>query len=428
MGSVRCGYHRTMDILVLVLALIAILLSILAIGQNLLRGRGQEETEDVEALLADQAGLQEKALRDEFERARETGEKSDARLREEMSKRLDSVSETLTKTLTLQLKGMREEQAKQAVDLRTGNEKKLEEMRKTVDEKLQGTLEKRLGEAFKQVGERLESVQKGLGEMKQLAEDVGDFKKVLTNVKSRGTWGEVQLRAILEEMLTPTQWASNVKPIPGSNAIVEFAIRLPGTDSQDQVWLPIDSKFPQEDYARLQDAQDRADIPAIDAASKALANAIVTAAKDIRQKYVSPPHTTEFAILFLPTEGLYAEALRQQKVVDTLNDLRITLAGPTTLSAILNALRMGFHTLAIEKRSSEVWEVLGAVKTEFGKFGDVLDKLGNQLKTAQNTINATGQRTRAMERKLRSVEELPAEESRTILDLPSAEDEPTRSD
>ena len=428
MGSVRCGYHRTMDILVLVLALIAILLSILAIGQNLLRGRGQEEAEDVEALLADQAGLQEKALRDEFERARETGEKSDARLREEMSKRLDSVSETLTKTLTLQLKGMREEQAKQAVDLRTGNEKKLEEMRKTVDEKLQGTLEKRLGEAFKQVGERLESVQKGLGEMKQLAEDVGDFKKVLTNVKSRGTWGEVQLRAILEEMLTPTQWASNVKPIPGSNAIVEFAIRLPGTDSQDQVWLPIDSKFPQEDYARLQDAQDRADIPAIDAASKALANAIVTAAKDIRQKYVSPPHTTEFAILFLPTEGLYAEALRQQKVVDTLNDLRITLAGPTTLSAILNALRMGFHTLAIEKRSSEVWEVLGAVKTEFGKFGDVLDKLGNQLKTAQNTINATGQRTRAMERKLRSVEELPAEESRTILDLPSAEDEPTRSD
>ena len=422
MGSVRCGYHRTMDILVLVLALIAILLSILAIGQNLLRGRGQEEAEDVEALLADQAGLQEKALRDEFERARETGEKSDARLREEMSKRLDSVSETLTKTLTLQLKGMREEQAKQAVDLRTGNEKKLEEMRKTVDEKLQGTLEKRLGEAFKQVGERLESVQKGLGEMKQLAEDVGDFKKVLTNVKSRGTWGEVQLRAILEEMLTPTQWASNVKPIPGSNAIVEFAIRLPGTDSQDQVWLPIDSKFPQEDYARLQDAQDRADIPAIDAASKALANAIVTAAKDIRQKYVSPPHTTEFAILFLPTEGLYAEALRQQKVVDTLNDLRITLAGPTTLSAILNALRMGFHTLAIEKRSSEVWEVLGAVKTEFGKFGDVLDKLGNQLKTAQNTINATGQRTRAMERKLRSVEELPAEESRTILDLPASDD------
>ena len=422
MGSVRCGYHRTMDILVLVLALIAILLSILAIGQNLLRGRGQEETEDVEALLADQAGLQEKALRDEFERARETGEKSDARLREEMSKRLDSVSETLTKTLTLQLKGMREEQAKQAVDLRTGNEKKLEEMRKTVDEKLQGTLEKRLGEAFKQVGERLESVQKGLGEMKQLAEDVGDFKKVLTNVKSRGTWGEVQLRAILEEMLTPTQWEANVKPIPGSNAIVEFAIRLPGTDSQDQVWLPIDSKFPQEDYARLQDAQDRADVPAIDAASKALANAIVTAAKDIRQKYVAPPHTTEFAILFLPTEGLYAEALRQQKVVDTLNELRITLAGPTTLSAILNALRMGFHTLAIEKRSSEVWEVLGAVKTEFGKFGDVLDKLGNQLKTAQNTINATGQRTRAMERKLRSVEELPAEESRTILDLPASDD------
>ena len=422
MAADPSGYHRDMETLVLILALIAILLSILAIGQSLLRGRAQEETEDVEALLSDQASLQEKALRDEFERARESSEKSDARLREEMSKRLDSVSETLTKTLTLQLKGMREEQAKQAVDLRTGNEKKLEEMRKTVDEKLQGTLEKRLGEAFKQVGERLESVQKGLGEMKQLAEDVGDFKKVLTNVKSRGTWGEVQLRAILEEMLTPTQWEANVKPIPGSNAIVEFAIRLPGTNSQDQVWLPIDSKFPQEDYARLQDAQDRADPEAVDAAAKGLANAIIIAAKDIRQKYLAPPHTTEFAVLFLPTEGLYAEALRQQKVVDTLNDLRITLAGPTTLSAILNALRMGFHTLAIEQRSSEVWEVLGAVKTEFGKFGDVLDKLGNQLKTAQNTINATGQRTRAMERKLRSVEELPAEESRTILDLPASDD------
>jgi len=420
----EAGIIGDMETLVLIVALIAIILSILALGQSLLRGKEQteQETEDVEALLGEQAKLQEKSLRDEFERAREGSEKSDARLREEMSKRLDSVSETLMKTMTLQLKGMREEQAKQAEDLRTGNEKKLEEMRKTVDEKLQGTLEKRLGEAFKQVGERLESVQKGLGEMKQLAEDVGDFKKVLTNVKSRGTWGEVQLRAILEEMLTPTQWEANVKPIPGSNAIVEFAIRLPGTDSQDQVWLPIDSKFPQEDYARLQDAQDRADVPAIDAASKALANAIVTAAKDIREKYVAPPHTTEFAILFLPTEGLYAEALRQQKVVDTLNDLRITLAGPTTLSAILNALRMGFHTLAIEKRSSEVWEVLGAVKTEFGKFGDVLDKLGNQLKTAQNTINATGQRTRAMERKLRSVEELPEEESRNILNLPTGED------
>ena len=412
-----------METLTLILALVAIILSILAIGQSLLRGRGvEEETEDVEALLSEQAKRQETSLRDEFERARETGEKSDARLREEMAKRLDSVSETLMKTLTLQLKGMREEQAKQAEDLRTGNEKKLEEMRKTVDEKLQGTLEKRLGEAFKQVGERLESVQKGLGEMKQLAEDVGDFKKVLTNVKSRGTWGEVQLRAILEEMLTPTQWEANVKPIPGSNAIVEFAIRLPGTDSQDQVWLPIDSKFPQEDYARLQDAQDRADVAGIETASKALANAIISAAKDIREKYVAPPNTTEFAILFLPTEGLYAEALRQQKVVDTLNDLRITLAGPTTLSAILNALRMGFHTLAIEKRSSEVWEVLGAVKTEFGKFGDVLDKLGNQLKTAQNTINATGQRTRAMERKLRTVEELPEEDSRTILNLPAIDE------
>ena len=255
--------------------------------------------------------------------------------------------------------------------------------------------------------------------MKQLAEDVGDFKKVLTNVKSRGTWGEVQLRAILEEMLTPTQWEANVKPIPGSNAIVEFAIRLPGTNSQDQIWLPIDSKFPQEDYVRMQEAQDRADAEAVEAAAKGLEKGIINAARDIRQKYVAPPHTTEFAILFLPTEGLYAEALRRQKIVDQLNDLRITLAGPTTLSAILNALRMGFHTLAIEQRSSEVWEVLGAVKTEFGKFGDVLDKLGKQLKSAQNTISETSTRTRAMERKLKSVEELPAEQSRELLELGS---------
>ena len=379
---------------------------------------------DVDARLARRpVARQEATVRDEFERSRDAREKSETRLREEMGKRLDSVSEQLGKTLVLQLKGMREEQAKQASQLREGNEKKLEEMRKTVDEKLQGTLEKRLGEAFKQVGERLESVQKGLGEMKQLAEDVGDFKKVLTNVKSRGTWGEVQLRAILEEMLTPTQWESNVKPIPGSNAHVEFAIRLPGTASQEQVWLPIDSKFPQEDYVRLQEAQDRADPDAVEIAARGLEAGIINAAKDIRQKYVEPPHTTEFGILFLPIEGLYAEALRRQKVVDQLNDLRITIAGPTTLSAILNALRMGFHTLAIEKRSSEVWEVLGAVKTEFGKFGEVLDKLGKQLKTAQNTISDTSTRTRVMERKLRSVEELPEVETRSILDLPPADDE-----
>ena len=410
-----------MELITLILAAIGCLLGTAAFVKVMRGNAGPDNATGVEEALETLVRRQETSMRDEFERSREGREKSAAQLREEMGKRLDSVSEQLGKTLVLQLKGMREEQAKQATQLREGNEKKLDEMRKTVDEKLQGTLEKRLGEAFKQVGERLESVQKGLGEMKQLAEDVGDFKKVLTNVKSRGTWGEVQLRAILEEMLTATQWEANVKPIPGSNAHVEFAIRLPGTANQEQVWLPIDSKFPQEDYIRLQEAQDRADPEAVELAAKGLETGIINAAKEIREKYVAPPHTTEFGILFLPTEGLYAEALRRQKVVDQLNQLRITIAGPTTLSAILNALRMGFHTLAIEKRSSEVWEVLGAVKTEFGKFGDVLDKLGKQLKTAQNTISETGTRTRAMERKLKSVEELPEEESHALLEFTPGE-------
>ena len=403
--------------MILALATIGCVLGIYAATKLLKVGDTEGQSVKVEEALEKLTRRQETAMRDEFERAREGREKSAAQLRVEMSKRLDSVSEQLKNTLVLQLKGMREEQAKQATQLREGNEKKLDEMRKTVDEKLQGTLEKRLGEAFKQVGERLESVQKGLGEMKQLAVDVGDFKKVLTNVKSRGTWGEVQLRAILEQMLTAGQWETNVKPIPGSNAHVEVAIKLPGTANQEQVWLPIDSKFPQEDFVRLQEAQDRADPDAVEAAAKGLEGSLILAAKEIREKYIAPPHTTEFGILFLPTEGLYAEALRRQKVVDELNRMRITIAGPTTLSAILNALRMGFHTLAIEKRSSEVWEVLGAVKTEFGKFGDVLDKLGKQLKTAQNTISETNTRTRQMERKLKSVEELPDERSQALLDL-----------
>ena len=306
---------------------------------------------------------------------------------------------------------------KKLAQLQQDNTKALESIRGTVDEKLQGTLEKRLGEAFKQVSERLETVQRGLGEMKQLAADVGDFKKVLTNVKSRGTWGEVQLQSILEDVMAPEQYAANIKPNPDSNEIVEFAVRLPGSENQDQIWLPIDAKFPQEDYIRLQEAQDRGDREACEKASKSLEKSILSFAEDIKSKYISPPHTTHFAIMFLPTEGLYAEALRRQKVVDGTQKLRITLAGPTTLTAILNALRMGFHTLAIEKRSSEVWEILGAVKTEFGKFGDVLDKLKKELGRAQNTIDDTGVRTRAMERKLRDVERLPEADTASLLDL-----------
>ncbi len=361
-------------------------------------------------------------LRDEFDRARTEANLRDAALREEVGKSMAAATEALAASQKEHLTGLGNQLERQVRELREGNEQKLDQMRATVDEKLQGTLEKRLGEAFAQVSQRLEAVHEGLGEMKQLAEDVGDFKKVLTNVKSRGTWGEVQLRSILEEVLAPSQWEANVKPLPDSDAIVEFAIRLPGRDDQEQVWLPVDAKFPQEDYARLQEAQDRADPEAADLAGKALGQAVVKAATDIRDKYLGPPLTTEFGILFLPTEGLYAEVLRRQEVADQLQRLRITVAGPTTLAAILNAFRMGFHTLAIEQRSSEVWAVLGAVKTEFGKFGDVLAKLKKQLGTAQKTIDDTGVRTRAMERRLREVEEVPDDEAQRLLDLTGVEE------
>jgi DNA recombination protein RmuC len=294
--------------------------------------------------------------------------------------------------------------------LQEGNEKKLEQMRETVDEKLQSTLEKRLSESFKQVSDRLEAVHKGLGEMQNLATGVGDLKRVLTNVKSRGTWAEVQLGSLLEEVLTPDQFGRNVKPKPRSDKIVEYAVKLPGKDDEGStVWLPIDSKFPQEDYQRLQEASDRADKAAVDEARKGLLRAIEVAAKDISSKYLSPPHTTDFGILFLPTEGLYAEVLREPGLVESMQTKhRIVLAGPTTLTAILSSLRMGFRTLAIEKRSSEVWKVLAEVKTEFGKFGAVFQKVQDQLQRASKTIDEeVGQRTRVMESKLRKVETLP---------------------
>jgi DNA recombination protein RmuC len=293
-------------------------------------------------------------------------------------------------------------------------------MRAVVDEKLQSTLERRLGESFKLVGDRLEAVQQGLGEMRSLASGVGDLKKVLTNVKTRGTWGEVQLGALLEQILTPEQFDRNVKPHPDSRDVVEFAIRLPGpSDDPDRcVWLPIDSKFPQEDYVRLVEASDNGDVAAVQQAQSALLRSIQESAKDVSTKYLNPPLTTDFAILFLPTEGLYAEALRHTGLVERLQrEHRIVVAGPTTLAAVLNSLRVGFRTLAIERRSSEVWKVLGAVKHEFGKFGEVLQKVKRQLESAGRTIDETGVRTRAMERRLRSVEELPAEAATEMLDL-----------
>ena len=304
--------------------------------------------------------------------------------------------------------------------MQASNENKLDQVRKTVDEQLQSTLEKRLGESFNIVSKRLEDVQRGLGEMQNLATGVGDLKRVLTNVKARGTWGEVQLGALLEDVLTPDQYSTNVQVRENSREAVEYAIRLPGSnDGPDScVWLPIDSKFPLADYERLVDAADVSDASAVQEATQAFIRAVQAEAKKIRDKYIAPPKTTDFAIMFLPTEGLYAEVLRSPgRVTELLQRYRIVVAGPTTLAAILSSLRMGFRTLAIEKRSSEVWEVLAAVKTEFGKFGDVMNKLRNQLNRASKTIDETGVRTRAMERELRTVEELPLEEATARLGL-----------
>ena len=308
--------------------------------------------------------------------------------------------------------------------MQTSNEEKLDQMRQTVDEQLQSTLEKRLGESFNIVSKRLEDVQRGLGEMQNLATGVGDLKRVLTNVKARGTWGEVQLGSLLEEILTPDQYSTNVQLHENSREEVEYAIRLPGSNDEPNscVWLPIDAKFPLADYDRLVDAADASDAAAVQEATQAFIRAVQTEAKKIQDKYISPPKTTDFAIMFLPTEGLYAEVLRAPgRVTELLQRYRIVVAGPTTLAAILSSLRMGFRTLAIEKRSSEVWEVLAAVKTEFGKFGNVMDKLKRQLNTASKTIDETGVRTRAMERNLRVVEELPQEAAAARLGLPNGE-------
>ena len=301
-------------------------------------------------------------------------------------------------------------------ELQGENAAKLEEMRKTVDERLHATLEHRLGESFKLVSDRLEQVHRGLGEMQTLAAGVGDLKRVLTNVKTRGTWGEVQLEALLEQMLVREQFEKNVATRPGSSERVEFAIRMPGRVDGAQVWLPIDSKFPAEDYDRLIAAQDRADAAAVEESARALEMRIRLEAKTIRDKYIEPPYTTDFALLFLPTEGLYAEVLRRPGLADTLQrDFRVVIAGPTTLAAILNSLQMGFRTLAIEQRSGEIQLLLGAVKTEFGRFGEVLANTKKQLETVTNSIGKAEVRTRAIERKLRDVEALPTSDAQVVL-------------
>ena len=326
--------------------------------------------------------------------------------------------ETVTKTVAEQTRTI----AEQLEKLRGENTAKLEQMRHTVDEKLQGTLEKRLGESFKLVSDRLEQVHKGLGEMQSLANGVGDLKRVLTNVKTRGTWGEVQLGNLLEQIFRADQYMREANCKKGSLERVDYAIRLPGKGDQDpEVLLPIDSKFPNEDYERLQMAVERADPEAVEAAAKALEMRVRSFARDIRDKYVNPPVTTDFAILFLPTEGLYAEVLRRPGLMDMIQrDYKVVAAGPTTLGAILNAVQMGFKTMAIEKRSSEVWEILGAVKTEFGKYGDVLDKVQKKLQEASSSIDAVAVRKRAIDRQLRKVEAIPDSGAETLLALGAA--------
>jgi DNA recombination protein RmuC len=333
--------------------------------------------------------------------------------REEQARSLKHFAEAMNQRM-LEVRATLEAKIK---ELQADNGARLEEMRKTVDEKLHATLESRLSESFKQVSERLERVHQGLGEMQQLALGVGDLKRVLTNVKTRGTWGEVQLEMLLEQVLTPEQYAKNVETIAGSGARVEFALKLPGqVEGGAPVWMPIDAKFPKEQYERLLEAADRADAEGVALAGRELERAVRVEAKTIAEKYLAPPHTTDFAILFLPTEGLYAEVMRRPGLADELQRVnRVSIAGPSTLSALLNSLQMGFRTLALEKRSSEVWQVLGAVKTEFSKFGDVLALTKQTLERAAKNIESAETRSRQMARKLKSVEALPSEAAQLLL-------------
>lgn len=425
--------NETLIYILLFLAALAVLLQ----AVTLLRGRSEVQLIQLEARLVSlDAALerQEREIRGELARMRSESLEATRGDRAEQAQSLDLLGKTLAGqvgqlgslqaqqfeafgqnlTRLTQSFDARVEQLRLTVETRltaiqADNSAKLEEMRKTVDEKLHATLEQRLGESFKLVSDRLEQVHRGLGEMQTLAAGVGDLKKVLTNVKTRGTWGEVQLAALLDQVLTAEQYASNVATRPGSNDRVEFAIRLPGREVGEPVWLPIDAKFPSEDYQRLVEAQERADVVGVEAAGKALETRLKDEARTIREKYIQPPHTTDFAILYLPTEGLYAEALRRPGLAEALQrDQRVSLAGPTTLAAMLNSLQMGFRTLAIEQRSSEVWAVLGAVKTEFGKFGEALAHTRKKLQEASNTIDKAEVRTRAVTRKLKEVEALPA--------------------
>jgi DNA recombination protein RmuC len=431
--------------LLLVIVALLVLIGILQ-GVLLKRTGGSEHAEFQAALAALDRTLErmDRTSREEFARNRDETTRSARQARDELASSLkafnDSVLRTLTQLRDAQTRELeafavqlglltetnqtRLEALKAALEARLrsiqeDNARQLEQMRATVDEKLQGTLEKRLGESFRQVSERLEQVSKGLGEMQSLATGVGDLKRVLTNVKARGTWGEVQLGNLLEQVLSPGQYEANVAPKGGAER-VEFAVKLPGrTDQPDEVvWLPIDAKWPAEDYQRLTEAQDRADPVAAEAAMLQLELRIKQCAKDISEKYLNPPRTTDFGILFLPTEGLFAEVVRRTALVEVLQSkYRVIVAGPTTLWSLLTSLQMGFRTLAIQKRSSEVWTLLAAVKTEWSKYGGVLAKVQKKLQEAANTMEEANLRNRAVGRKLRDVQELPASEAAGLLRL-----------
>ena len=404
--------------LVLLGALLAVLLAKVA---ALTRGGGQQSRLET---IGTQIERLERELRAELTQARTESAHNAKTAREELAHSLGEFARTLhhqLSTLT-QSNEQRLEAVRATVEqrlelLRGDNAQKLEQIRATVDEKLHAALEHRLGESFKLVSERLEQVHKGLGEMQTLATGVGDLKRVLTNVKSRGGWGEVQLGALLDEVLSPGQYAKNVATRPGSGERVEYAIKFPGRgEDGTPCWLPIDAKFPLEDYQRLQDAIERADVAAVESSRRALEDFFKTEAKKIRDKYIEPPHTTDFAILFVPTEGLYAEALARPGLADALQrDWRVMLAGPSNLHAFLNSLQLGFRTLAIEKRSTEVWRVLGAVKTEFGRFGELLVKTKDRLDAVGKTLDEAGKKSSTIARKLRDVEALPEADADRLL-------------
>ena len=408
-----------MEIFIIILLILVLLVSLaLFFKKNTYDSSSNRIGIIKENLVKFEASLEksEKTINDQLQRNREESSKVSHQNREELSKSLDRFEEKFAKNI----KDMREVIATQLKDIREDNSRQLDKMRETVDDKLQKTLDKRLGDSFKLVSDRLEMVHKGLGEMQSIASGVGDLKKVLSNVKTRGVLGEYQLENILEQILTPEQYAKNVATKEGSQGHVEFAVKLPGKDSDKVVWLPIDSKFPIEPYNALNNEYESGDKDSIERARKSLIKSIDSFAKDISDKYIDPPNTTDFAVMFLPVEGLYAEAIRDVGLFNTLRSkYNITITGPTTLSALLNSLQMGFRTLAVQERSSEVWKILEAVKTEFDKFGIQLEKVDKQLHTASKSLNELRvTRTKAMTRKMQDVATLDSTEAERILEIP----------